>query len=166
MKVYLISGRTGAGKTTIAKQISQQIPAFRISHDELLLELYGCTIAKSEFREYCERVNQLIWRQISELSRLNVSVVVEGFGSRSLRDIARSELKRLGVDHEFIYVECPKELRWQRVMTRNSDPEYLGFTIEENDFERMETIREEFDADENGQVIDNSGHNKYVDFTR
>ena len=92
--------------------------------------------------------------------------MIEGFGSRALRDAARVELQQLGIDYEFLYVDCPRELRWQRVQRRNENLNEEGFFISLEDFQRMEAIKEEFDPDEQVRIVDNSGHNKCVHCTR
>ena len=157
MKAYLISGRTGAGKTTISKRLAEELPALRISHDELLVRLYGSQLSGEEFRLACERVNALIFSQIEALSRLNDSVVLEGFGSRAVRNRARQELRKIGVAFEFIYVDCPREVRWQRVQERNKKLQGEGFFISHENFLEMEQLKEEFDQDEEGTVGENSG---------
>jgi len=166
MEAFLISGRTGAGKSTLAKQLTNELSAFRISHDEWLAVLYGPQADLDKFRDSCERVNRLIWLQVASLSKIGVPVVIEGFGSRALRDAARVELQQLGIDYEFLYVDCPRELRWQRVQRRNENLNEEGFFISLEDFQRMEAIKEEFDPDEQVRIVDNSGHNKCVHCTR
>ncbi len=155
-KVYLISGRTGAGKTTFAKRLAAEKKAFRISHDEWLRTAYSPAIKNIPFRERCERINELIWKQVEQLNALGVDVVLEGWGSRRLRDDARMKLRKIGVEHEFFYVECPRNERWKRVQRRNASMSHAGETISKEDFMRMEEIDEELEDDESATVIDNS----------
>nr|MDA3832182.1 AAA family ATPase [Spirochaetales bacterium] len=158
-KVYLMSGRTGAGKTVLSKQMATEKRAFRISHDEWLRKIYGAVIQEENFSETCDNVSELIWVQVEALCELGVSVILEGWGSRILRDKARKKLEALHIDFEFIFVECPADERWLRVQKRNQSAGEEGFHISKEDFDRMESIREEFDDDEPVTVIDNSGHN-------
>ena len=153
--VYLISGRTGAGKTTIAKQMQSDLKAFRVSHDELLVTVYGGQINDSDFKVYCERINQLVWLMVEQAFLCGIDVILEGWGTRDLRDQARSRLTRLGAEHEFIYIECDRDTRFRRVMRRNVALANEGFHISEEHFHRMEELREEFDADEQCTVINN-----------
>ena len=153
--VYLISGRTGAGKTTIAKQMQLDLKALRVSHDELLRTVYGDQINESDFKVYCERINSLVWKHVEQALLCEVDVILEGWGTRDLRDQARTQLNRLGANYEFIYVECARDIRFQRVMRRNEVLSNEGFHISEEDFDRMEELREEFDGDEQCTVIKN-----------
>lgn len=154
--VYLISGRTGAGKTTIAKQLASELNAFRISHDEWLCKTYGNLTEQIDFKACCENVNQLIWSNIEQLSKCGVDVILEGWGTRELRDQARETLDSIGVSYQFIYIDCPREMRWERVKSRNESLTKEGVYIDEENFNRMETLREEFDSDEKHIVIQNS----------
>ncbi|MGJ8657905.1 MAG: AAA family ATPase [Akkermansiaceae bacterium] len=156
-KIHLISGRTGAGKTTIAKQMESDFPAFRVSHDELLVSLYGDEIGAGEFQACCRKINDVVWRQVAQLSALEVDVVIEGWGTRSLRDQARKELDRLNVSYEFYFVDCPRNIRLERVRKRNQNTNGEGMEISDEEFERMERIKEEFDQDEEFILIDNTG---------
>ena len=162
-KIYLICGGTGAGKTTIAKKMEVDLPAYRISHDEMLLSAYGEKIEKDKFRECCERINRIVWMQVERLSKLGVDIVLEGWGSLSLRDQAREEIERIGIDHEFIYVDCPQEVRFQRVKKRNQKLNGEGYFISEEDFRRMEGTGGKSVRDEKFTRIDNSKHNKDVE---
>ena len=164
-KVYLVSGRTGAGKTTIAKRLEKENSAFRISHDEWLRVAYGEKIEKDRFRECCERLSRLVWQQVERLADVGIDVILEGWGTRKLRDEARRELKRIGVNYQFLFVECPRDMRSQRIRERNRNLGVDGFYISEEDFDRMENLKEEFDEDEEVTLIDNSTHNQPVDTT-
>lgn len=159
-KIHIISGRTGAGKTTVAKLMARDLSAFRISHDELLISLYGDEFDANAFQECCQRINVVVWKQVAQLSALGVDVVLEGWGSRLLRDQAREELDRLGVRYEFYFVDCPREIRLERVRKRNQRTNGEGMEISYEEFERMECIKEEFDPDEECIMIDNA---KYKD---
>ncbi len=165
-RIYLISGRTGSGKTTISKALAKEKNAYRISHDEWLRIVYGPESTAGDFQSQCERVNHLIWKQVESLTALGVDIILEGWGSRKRRDEARSRLNELGIDYEFIYVECPREERWSRIQKRNASIGLEGFPLSEADFARMEAIDEEFEADERATVIDNSMHHQSINATQ
>lgn len=156
-KVYLICGRTGAGKSTLAKQMEMNLSGFRISHDELLHGAYGEDIRDNEFPVCCERINRIVWQQVERFAALGIDVILEGWGGRALRDQARKELTRIGVDFRFIFVACPADIRLERVKMRNEASGGMGVFISETNFNRMEEIAEEFDPDEKVTIVDNSG---------
>jgi predicted kinase len=39
--VHMIHGYLGAGKTTFARRLEQELPAIRFTHDEWMARLYG-----------------------------------------------------------------------------------------------------------------------------
>ena len=153
-KVLIISGRTGAGKTTVGKRLSDELNAFRFSHDEVLKTVYGEEIENFELA--CSRVNRLILRQTSELLKLDIPIVLEGWGGRRLRDELRRALDQLDADYVFVFVDCHSRLRLRRVLNRNKEKNQEGCGVDEASFHRMEQIDEEFGADEDCIVFDNS----------
>ncbi|MFK7805522.1 MAG: AAA family ATPase [Anaerolineae bacterium] len=155
-KLYLITGHTGAGKSTIAKRMAKELPAFYLSHDELLVLAYGDNIEKLDFKNCCERLDVLIWKQAKQLFGLNIDIVLEGYGSREMRDGVRTEAAKIGYVVEVIWVECPAEERLRRVHERNKNLNDEGFLITEEDFYRMEALDGDLGEDETFTRIDNS----------
>lgn len=136
--------------------MADQLPAFRISHDEWLRLAYGKEIHKSHFSDCCDRINELVWSQIEQFAKFGLDVVLEGWGDRAQRNEARTQLARLGLEFRFYLVDCPKEIRLERVLRRNSNLGREGFFITEKDFNRMEEIDDVFGHDEPFIRIDNS----------
>ena len=151
-----MSGRTGAGKTTVAKRLSEELGAFRFSHDAVLKII--CGDESENFELACQRVNQLIIGQVSQLLKLEVPIVLEGWGGRRLRDELRCALDEMKADYIFVFVDCPAEIRLQRVLTRNQKRNLEGCTIDEASFHRMEQNEEEFGKDENCVLFDNASN--------
>jgi predicted kinase len=147
-KVYLLSGRTGAGKTTVAKRLEKELPALRLSHDELLQILYGDSLSKENHQEKCHKVNIMVWSLVKSLAPTGTNILVEGWGTRPLRDQARRELDSMGVNYNFIFVDCLQDIRRERIKAQNSNLGEFDTYISDEDFERMEQLREEFDEDE------------------
>lgn len=67
-KVFIISGRTGAGKTTVAKRLASELNAFRFSHDEVLRTVYGKEI--DDFEAACRRGERFAILKICQLSEV------------------------------------------------------------------------------------------------
>ena len=155
-KLYLITGHTGAGKSTICKKMRDSLPAFYLSHDQLLVQAYGNLIDTLDFKWCCDQMDGLIWQQAKQLKVFNVDIVLEGYGVRSLRDGVKTSAEQLGYDYELIWVSCPVDERWRRVQHRNEDLKGEGYFTDEADFYRMEEANEELYEDEVATYIDNS----------
>lgn len=152
-----MSGHTGAGKSSIAKRMAADLPAFYLSHDELLVKAYGDNIGKLDFRDCCERMDRLIWKQAKQLFDLGIDLVLEGFGTKEMRDGVRREAAEIGYVCQMIWVECPADIRLKRVRQRNNNLNDEGYAFSDEEFWEVEQANEDLDPAEFAQVIDNSG---------
>lgn len=156
IKIHAFNGRTGAGKTTISTRFAKEIGAFRISHDELLSVAYDQEQLAKEHSKCCERANNLAWRIIERVTTLGIDVVLEGWGTRDLRDQIRKKAEELNLDLEFYFVSCPQEERLKRIRRRNERVDEDAPYISHEDFFRIEAIDEEIGEDEIFTVIENN----------
>ncbi len=154
--LYLIVGHTGAGKSTIAKKLAAELPAFYISHDELLVTAYGDNIEQLDFRDCCERMDSLIWKQAKQLFNLKLDLVLEGFGTKKMRDGVQTEAEKIGYQFKMIWVDCPADIRLQRVLRRNGNLNGEGYFFTEKEFWEIEQANEDLAPDEIADHIDNS----------
>lgn len=154
--LYLIVGHTGAGKSTIAKKMAADLPAFYLSHDELLVKAYGDHINQLDFQDCCKRMNDLIFKQAQRLFDLNVDLVLEGYGTKAMRDSVRQEAAKIGYVFRLIWIECPAELRLERVRQRNKNLNGEGYAFTDEEFWEVEKANEDLDPAEIADYIDNS----------
>ncbi len=152
----LITGHTGAGKSTIAKKMAANLPAFYLSHDELLVKAYGNNIETLDFADCCKRMDTLIWTQAKQLHSLGIDLVLEGFGTKPMRDGVRKEAARIGYQFKLVWVECPAEIRLKRVLQRNQNLNDEGYLFTEEEFWRIEQMNEDLDPAEIAEIVDNS----------
>ena len=152
-KIHAFTGGTGAGKTTISKQFSKEIGAYRISHDELLSLVYDQDQLVRDHLKCCKRANNLAWKIVEQVTSLGVDVVMEGWGSRELRDQIRKNAD------EFYLVSCPQEERLKRIRKRNKQTSEDAPYISDEDFYRIEKIENDFGDEEAYTVIDNKEYN-------
>lgn len=119
---HMIHGYLGAGKTTFAHRLEQELPAIRFTHDEWMRALYGIDPPEAFFAENAGRVSGLIeatWTRCLEL-RLNV-VLDFGFWSRSERDRTRALIAQLGGECRLYCLTCPDEIARRRIEDRNEN---------------------------------------------
>ena len=117
---HLIHGYIGAGKTTFARRLEQELPAIRFSHDEWMAYLHGDDPPVDQFPVFRHQVSRLIGKQWTRCVELGLDVVLDlGFWSRRERDETRAATVALGVGARLYRLECPEDEAWQRVEKRN-----------------------------------------------
>lgn len=116
VRLILICGLPGSGKTTLAKRLAPDVPAVRLCPDEWKHDL-GIDYYDEEGRV---RLEQRLWRLAQELLGLGQSVILEnGFWAREERDELRLAARGLGVAVELHYLEAPVDELWRRLEARN-----------------------------------------------
>lgn len=145
VRLILICGLPGSGKTTLANQIAADMPAVRLSPDEWKHDL-GIDYYDEEMRV---RLEERLWKLSQELLRLGQSVVMEnGFWAREERDGLRSAARALGVAVELHYMEVPVDELWRRLEIRNELAVPGTVPIKHEDLERWARQFEAPDAAE------------------
>lgn len=114
--LVLLCGLPGAGKSTLAKKLAQEMPAIIMCPDEECIEL-GISLFDEKAKSEVE-ANQ--WRQALKLAKKGQNVVLEnGFWSRQERDKLRKEAHTAGLKIKLIYLKVTLDELWRRVEERN-----------------------------------------------
>jgi predicted kinase len=115
-RLILLCGLPGAGKTTLAKRLAEQIPAVRLCPDEWMAAL-GIDLYDEPARDRLERQ---FWVHAQELLVLGQTVVLEfGFWGRAERDEKRAVARSLGVPVELHYLTASIDELCRRLDIRN-----------------------------------------------
>lgn len=120
--IHAIHGFIGAGKTTLARQLEQRLPALRLNADEWMVELYGPDPAEGIFRPGLDRVNLLIRHLAERALYLGLNVVLDdGYWTRASRDELRAWAEHLGVALRLHALNLPEDEARNRVARRNAE---------------------------------------------
>ncbi|MGJ4929782.1 AAA family ATPase [Bradyrhizobium sp. HKCCYLS2038] len=118
---HLIHGYLGAGKTTFARRLEQELPAIRFSHDEWMTRLYGDDPPVDQFAEFHQRVSKLLDAQWTRCVELGLDVVLDcGFWTRRDRDETRATAAASGAAVRLYRLTCPDDEAWRRIDKRNA----------------------------------------------
>lgn len=139
--LHLVCGLPGAGKTTLARRIEQDVGAVRLCPDEWIQAL-GLDLWDEATRA---RVECLQWEIGKKMISLGVSVVVEwGTWGRSEREHLRDEAMAIGARVHLYILDPPLDILLRRVHARGlEDP-----PITERDLDEWSRSFQRPDAEE------------------
>jgi predicted kinase len=128
-KLVLICGLPGAGKTTLAKQMADELSGIRFCPDEWMEDL-GISLWDGVFRE---KLEARLWSLGKELLQLGQTVILEyGFWGKSERDEKLQEARMLGASVELHFLDTPIETLKERLAARGLEGDQIILTkIEE-----------------------------------
>lgn len=153
---HLVCGSTGAGKTTYALRLCEDLGAIRFSIDEWMTSLFWMDsptpIDPLWTKERIDRCNVQVWKMAFQLaSRGTPSVLDLGFATRAHRLEAFAAIRDAGFSSRLHFVDVLPEERWRRVVERNSEKgenAQLRFEITRDLFDFVEAMWEPPAGDE------------------
>ena len=161
--VHMITGLTGAGKSTYAERLRRDLGAVRFSIDDWNAVLFfPDRDPTSDFDWFYERVQRCgtVMRATAEqVLEVGRPVVFDcGFTDRRERGIFYDWADGLGHPVTLHFVDVTSEVRWQRVQQRNVERgDTFALTVTREMFDFMEGIWQAPDTDEldqrNGVLI-------------
>jgi predicted kinase len=129
----MICGLPGAGKTTLARQLEQDVPALYLNADVTLKALH-CTEPGPAMDALRDRVEVMLERVALRALELGVNVVLDnGFWARSQRDDLRQRVEGIGATAIVYYLDVPFDELWRRVELRNLDPDNTSFPVDRDE---------------------------------
>ena len=145
---FLISGSTGAGKTTYSRKLAKEQGALVFSIDEWMRTLFWMDAPKSEDLNWAlERVRRCedqIWLIARQLLERGQPVVLDlGFSKKEQRERFRSFVVSSGHRPELHFLDVPADTRRDRVKERNLMRDgTFEFVVDDKTFEWMESYFE------------------------
>jgi len=163
----LIVGSTGAGKTTYARRLADELGGIRFSIDEWMTTLFWADSPQPiEFQWTIERVRRCeaqIMATARPLAARGVPAILDlGFTTKEHRDTFRACAVEAGLSAAVHFIDVPADERWFRVNRRNKERgETYAMQVDRQMFDFMDAMWEppleaEWSAN-GGRRIDGSG---------
>jgi predicted kinase len=152
--IHLILGNTGAGKTTYAQTLKEQLKGVIFSVDHwnktLFLDDKKETDGVDWFLERIARGDAMIQSLVQQLEAAGVDSILDlGFAKASRRASFYAFAKAHNLPYQLHFLDIKKEIRRQRVVQRNTEKgATFQFIVSDTDFEFMETWFERPDTKE------------------
>ena len=160
-KVILITGLTGAGKTTYCNQLEENKVGFAFSIDQWMTALYWQDMPKNPqmnwfiknqdwYLERIERCEGLISQEILKNCKLKQTSILDlGFTKSKHRQHYIDLVKSTSLKVEIHHLDVPTNIRWSRVEKRNSEKgKTYSMHVDRDMFDFMEEAFEDFSTSE------------------
>ncbi|MBX3501331.1 MAG: ATP-binding protein [Alphaproteobacteria bacterium] len=133
--LYLISGKIGAGKSTLAKQLAARPATLLISEDHWTSHLFADQLRTiDDYRRLSARLRAAMAPHIVAILKLGLSVVLDfPANTPTQRGWMRGLIEATQVAHELHLLDMPDALCLQRLRQRNASGEH-PFQVSDADF--------------------------------
>lgn len=153
--LHFFCGKAGAGKSTRAHRLAQELPALLISEDVWLARLYGDEMKVfDDYVRFSRRLNTVVAPLVVDLLRRGQSVVMDfQANTKARRAWLRSIVEEAGAAHVLHHVQTPDALCLQRIAQRNIERPEGSHALTEQDFQHVSSFFEAPEADEGFHVV-------------
>ena len=151
--IHLMVGFMGFGKTTIAADLAEKLPAVCLTHDNYMVALYGRDLPEDEFRKKYMIVDEMLWDIAQQIIRCRTDVIMDyGFWSKEKRAEAYKKALQITPDVVFHNVLCDMSTAKKRLLHRSAT-DLKTLAIDENCFNMLSKQFEPMDASEEYPTI-------------
>ncbi len=121
--VHLLCGKTGSGKTTLARRLEHERGAVALSVDPWMIRLFGQHMPREVFDARLHVCTDLLYGVAERLTQLGVDVILDwGFWSRADRDAARARVAASGAQAVLYFLDTPDGVILECLKRRNAQP--------------------------------------------
>ncbi len=120
--IHLMSGFIGFGKTTVARRLTQTLPAVCLTHDHFMVKLYGRNMPYADFHPNYEKVDNLLWELAAQITAAGTDVIMDyGFWTHESRRQAYAKAQKLADKVIFHVVKCDMPTARRRILQRSQE---------------------------------------------
>ncbi len=143
-EVLIVTGATGAGKTTYARDLAKRLGGIRFSIDDWMTTLFWMDSPQPIAFEWTmariARCEGQILEQVAALSALGIPSILDlGFTRIDHRTRFADAARTMGATAALHWINVPTEERWRRVEQRNAEKgETFAMAVDRAMFDFME----------------------------
>ena len=133
--LHLMVGLPGAGKTTRARRLEQDLPALRLTPDDWHIPLFGhdFDVDRAAHDRRHDAIESLLWDVAARALQLGVNVILDfGFWAKVERDDYRLRAAKLGAGCRIHFVDATPQELLARLSKRNAERPANTFVIPES----------------------------------
>ncbi len=152
--LYLISGKIGAGKSTLARKLAERPATLLISEDHWTSHLFADQLKTiDDYRVLSARLRAAMAPHIVAILRLGLSVVLDfPANTPTQRAWMRGLIEEAQVPHELHLLDMPDALCLERLRRRNASGEH-PFQVSDAEFAEFTKYFVPPSADEGFNVV-------------
>lgn len=119
--LHLMVGLPCSGKTTLARQLEQELCALRLTPDDWHIRLFGYDVLEAEHDARHSLIESMLWDIAARGLALGVNVIIDfGFWTKVEREDYRARAAQIGAGSEIHFLDVSEEELLERLAIRNA----------------------------------------------
>ena len=140
-KLFLLCGKPGSGKTTLAKFLKEKYGLIHFSADDFMLKLFGEIENRDLFDKKLKATKDLIYQICDDVLRSNNVVLDFGFWTKSEREQVINRFKNYEVI--IVYLKLDEDKIFNQIEKRNANLKDNEYFMDLNTFKILSSKFEE-----------------------